>query len=222
MKERPILFNGEMVRAILEGRKTQTRRIIKPQPFDVTPIQPRSIQILWDGNAHSDKFARGTICKLCPYGKVGDRLWVRETYVETDSDGGPVVAYKAGGHMVHCATVSRNNRTEFVVSGEVGTIYPPERWTPSIHMPRWASRITLEITGVRVERLQEISEEDAKAEGVEYGFWHEDSRTFSTPTDEEDEANSSWRDGFGFLWDSIYQNWAKNPWVWVIEFRRVQ
>ncbi len=166
MKERPIMFTGPMVRAILDGRKTQTRRVIRPQPRWVgDPGIPFRTE---------DADPKGII--QCPYGKPGDQLWVRETWAPNEGD---VLAGKA------------------FYRADNNTIV--ERWRPSIHMPRWASRITLEITKVRVERLQDISEEDAKAEG------------------------SAYRTEFRDIWRSIYGDgsWAHNPWVWVIEFRRI-
>ena len=182
MKERPILFSGEMVRAILEGRKTQTRRIVK----DGTPD---------DWNA-------------CPYGVIGDRLWVRETWrlwdVLENYVGGQntaTVQYKAGPlGSDRVLTVSDEQR------GNLSNL-ENDRWRPSIFMPRWASRITLEITGVRVERLQEITEKDALAEGVGYAI----TRDCKVPQ-------------FARLWDQIngkHAPWESNPWVWVVEFKRV-
>ena len=189
MKERPILFSGPMVRAILEGRKTQTRRVIKPQPTSdhglvFEGIAPGKFGAVSDGEI------------TCPYGTIGDRLWVKETHHVRDAgyvDGtGRDIVYKADDE-------------DF-----------PYGWTPSIHMPRWASRINLEITGIRVERLQDISEEDAKAEGVGvHGGWNAD----------ETEYGVNARGPFSRLWDSINAKrhpWASNPWVWVIEFRRAE
>lgn len=199
MKERPILFNAAMVNAILAGNKTQTRRVMKTQivfgdviegfpPLWHLPTGPESGILYPNGKRQ--------IHAMCPLGKVGDRLWVRETWNKTRifqaPDAGEVVVYAA------C-----DNRTDY--GGP---------WKPSIHMPRAASRITLEITAVRVERLQDISEQDALAEGV---------RT------EQDAANegASWYDkprrAFQFLWQSIYgpESWDANPWVWIIEFKRI-
>lgn len=180
MKERPIIFNAEMVRAIINGRKTQTRRVVK---FDWC----RSADELLHQASFDPAYK-------CPYGKVGDRLWVRETWdFQALRDGvfniqdfirwGGKVAYKAdGGRVV-------------------------EKWIPSIHMPRWASRITLEITSVRVERLQDISNDDCWAEGM------------SDATNPELKPNRRW---FSELWESINGpgSWHSNPFVWVIEFRK--
>ena len=212
MKERPILFSGEMVRAIMEGRKTQTRRIVKPQPVDID-----NGNVSWYGrsgegfsNTPADVMVE---MELCPFGTVGDRLWVRETCCiaprlfsepdETcviDAEGFKrYVSYKADGHP------------EFAMR-DYGL-----KWTPSIHMPRWASRITLEITGVRVERLQLISEEDAKAEGIE------SLRDKCQSLADFDESVTN-NDLFRSLWKSIYgpESWNENPWVWVVEFKEVK
>lgn len=141
MKERPILFSGEMVRAILEGRKTQTRRVIKPQPDSA-----RNSVFVKSGF----ETKHGYEIK-CPYGQPGDRLWVRETWGlwDTDPKDGPERA-----KIFYRATDENRRDLRY------------QRWRPSIHMPRWASRINLEITNIRIERVQDITEEDAKAEGL--------------------------------------------------------
>ncbi len=187
MKERPILFSGEMVRAILEGRKTQTRRVVKPQPCEMNVWHGA----IYDGEIDLNK----TPCmepKKSPYGVPGDRLWVRETFCTGSfydcfqEDG--VICYRATG----------GNATESDCAA----------WRPSIHMPRRASRITLEVTGVRVERVQDISEDDAKAEGVSLEKW------------------DSYRVAYAELWSDLNAKrgfgWSVNPWVWVIEFRRME
>ena len=160
VKERPILFNGPMVRAILEGCKTQTRREIKNNPLLNAGFTDEFI--LLPGNASAF---------VCPFGVVGDRLWVKETF--EDDEGG---------------------------------------WRPSIFMPRWASRITLEITDVRVQRLQEITEEDARAEG-----YH--------PKINDSLPDWTAKESFKILWDSLNAkrglDWDKNPWVWALSFKRV-
>ena len=188
MKERPILFSGPMVRAILDGRKTQTRRVCV-------------------GQRELSRAADFQISR-CPHGQPGDRLWVRETWgrihpgalSKLDPDPKSTfwrIAYRADGETVPSME-------------EHG-----EKWKPSIFMPEFASRITLEIESVRVDRVQEITEEDAKAEGVEFMRFHPDS----------DETLSS-RDLFEILWDSINLErgfgWESNPWVWVITFRRIK
>lgn len=230
-KERPILFSGPMVRAIREGRKTQTRRIIKPQPPDQplpnchprnsvkhpapyldaycskhkTAINPRGMSDLWCWWQVDDRQCLPTF--RCPYGKPGDRLWVRETWQHCQNCGG----------VDYAADVNRPRNCRHC-DASLGN------WKPSIYMFRDDSRITLEIVSVRVERLKGISEEDAKAEGAEFGLWHPEQGVFSEPVDEEDEQNSCYRDGFGFIWESINGpgSWDLNPWVWVVEFKEVK
>lgn len=189
MKERPILFSGPMVRAIMEGRKTQTRRVINPPaPFVSTD---EGLDVEWAiGNIH------------CPYGVPGDRLWMREThYVQS-------AGYKDGSGTLILYRATEPNA--------------PNTWTPSIHMPRWASRITLEITDVRVQRVQEISKKDAKEEGIRYL-----PEAHSWSSDEEYQGLGRLMtpiSAFAELWDSINAkkySWASNPWVWAITFRRI-
>lgn len=187
MKERPIIFNTDMVRAILEGRKTQTRRMVKPQGAILTDDMARSFGVRPPLNQNSPVIQ-------CPYGQPGDRLWVRETFAEAIGD----YAYRAD----YSAEILSEKRNKGL-------------WKPSIHMPRWASRITLEIKNVNVERLHDISEDDAKKEGVE--LYNNYDRTFgghSAPTD--------YKTGFVRLWQSIYglESWDSNPWVWAIKFER--
>jgi hypothetical protein len=199
MKERPILFSDPMVRAILEGRKTQTRRIIKNVPFLTEEFLPcdEEGEFLAHPNSINPEYNSNAPVIRCPYGFSGDRLWVRETWAAStafdsvsplDIDG-EYIWYKAGGMLGHTADESLRGR-----------------WRPSIHMPRMYSRITLEIVGVRVERLRDISEEDAEAEGVEII-----------------EAFEPYRGVYRMLWESIHggDSWDANPWVWVIEFRRI-
>jgi len=193
-KERPILFSGPMVRAILDGRKTQTRRVVKNQEWY---------------NLKGEYGDRLRSVDRCPYGTAGERLWVRETWTPDHAPFYPhfPVAYRADAGFDY----ERNERGE-TYSPEQKAWFP-YRWRPSIHMPRIASRITLEITGVRVERLQDISESDAIAEGV------------------SNDMPIAWQTGddtprgmFGELWESINgpDSWAANPWVWVIEFRKLE
>ena len=191
-----------MVRAILEGRKTQTRRVVKPQ--DAVEFNDVGA-FMWlhdERKPHPCEYAcsRGGL-ELCPYGAPGDRLWVRETWACLDPSRRTVVLYKADESPLR----------EYV-------------WRPSIHMPRWASRLTLEVTGVRVERLQDISEEDAKAEGCS-GF--DPSPEAESGTAFVWKGRSSKPDPrahFAWLWESFNgpESWAANPWVWVVEFRRVE
>jgi len=190
-KERPILFSGPMVRAILEGKKTQTRRLVKPPP-------PRTCQtpLIW-----SDGWSIAGHVYHCPYGKPGDRLWVRETWAENAGSAGGII-YRAdfGDKCGGVATLD--------LKGQEWT-HCVDRWRPSIFMPRWASRITLEITGVRIERLQHISEEDALAEGSIGAL--------------NNSIGDNWsaREAFAAFWQSIHgaDSWDINPWVWVVEFQ---
>jgi hypothetical protein len=200
MTERPILFSGDMVRAILNGSKTQMRRVVKPQPLGGVRHSPFFPSGLEDVHGREIK---------SKYGIPGDRLWVRETfYVQAmlwaDDHGPQPVHYVA-------STPDRRQVEDYVAK-------------PSIHMPRWASRITLEITGVRIERVQQISEDDAKKEGaiwfdgrpVNHHGWRHTSTCCLHP---------SARASFAFLWDSINAKrgygWEVNQWVWVIDFARV-
>lgn len=199
MKERPILFNGDMVRAILDGRKTQTRRMVK---FPIN-ADPRYVTLtrMRDGFADGVRPVFGApdepnwFSVKSPFGTVGDLLWVRETFscMERKPVAGCEVAYRADGESL---------------------VWEP--WTPSIHMPRWASRVTLEITGVRVERVHEISGDDAESEGVDLRRLCGCVEGCATCDDRL--PSEVFRD----LWQSIYANWDANPWVWVHEFRRVK
>ncbi|WP_440530460.1 morphogenetic protein [Serratia nevei] len=219
MKERPVIFNGEMVRAILDGRKTQTRRVIaNVGPDNCIPLQkPTKTK---DGIYTHVMDAPGH--GLCPFGQVGDRLWVREAYQ------GPLFNFDQ--METYLEDTSKFERPEFCEyradGGKTPEYYDADDnlrygWKPSIHMPRWASRITLEITAVRVERLQGISEEDAKAEGVKPAgdMLPDYPDTFLTPKGDFATAKVA----FQRLWQSIYgeESWAANPWVWVIEFKQV-
>lgn len=206
MKERPILFNAPRVRAILAGTKTQTRRAVKGEALQ------------W---LERDKFTPGFVAEagnhLCPYGQPGEKLWVRETWYCDDfrvqrgpylkPDDMDMEAARADGTMVYRAS-----------SGDRPYEAEQPVWRPAIHMPRWASRITLEITGVRVERLQDISEADARAEGIVPtggGFGLPDGSHFHGT----DPRVSYWS-----LWESINGPGSveANPWVWVLEFKRVE
>lgn len=188
MTEKPILFSAPMVRAILNGTKTQTRRTVKPQPEAAHGGEPYwhiGGYRAWQYRGVTDPARMGTHNPIvCPYGEPGDRLWVREAWYSPPAPLNDCLGYVADGDHPH------------------GVIY---RKRPSIHMPRWASRITLEVTGVRVERLQDISTHDCWAEGIP-------SSPDVNPRHEYEE-----------LWTSINGpgSWKVNPWVWCIEFRRV-
>lgn len=194
-KERPILFSGNMVRAILDGNKTQTRRIVKEKEIrNRFPMYIKNNIWAWgtkpcDGTQacwSHDTFK-------CPYGTEGDRLWVRETWSYLDSE-----------------------KTEFIYRADdnrwIEDLHSAgSPWKPSIHMPREASRITLEIKNIRVERLQDISESDTEAEGIE----------FMRDIPDADESLTG-KQLFEVLWESINSlgSWKQNPWVWVIEFEK--
>jgi hypothetical protein len=188
-KERPILFSGPMVRAILDGRKAQTRRVVNPQSL-------------------VGHYGGGVVTK-CPYGGAGDRLWVRETFQEVDDSDEDKV------------------RKGPIYRADADDLGP---WTPSIYMPRKYSRITLEVTGVRVQRVQDISEEDASAEGIRKVTKDGDVKKYCV-YDRGDMSSTPWaemprtaRDAYRILWNSINEKrgfgWSTNPWCWVVEFKR--
>ncbi|MBU3625956.1 hypothetical protein ICN48_06875 [Polynucleobacter sp. JS-Safj-400b-B2] len=221
MIERPILFNGDMVRAILDGTKTQTRRIVKLNASGRAQCK--------DKNWHVED---PDAILACPYGQVGDRLWVRETWgvisyaINADGDmiewtpdrpATHVHELKHGrgyytGHVIYAADGDHEWAGDDDGGGERRSA-----WHPSIHMPRSASRITLEITNVRIERLQDISEADAMAEGVKAVSVFSATRYAHN----DDGFFGNGKDTFRDLWSSIYRNWDSNPWVWVIEFRPI-
>ena len=201
MKERGMIFNAEMVRAILDGRKTQTRRIVKSDCMD---IGEKDDGTLWPWREHDNG---GDYWYPCPFGEVGDRIWVRETFAAGLSTKS-TLAYRA------------THKREDLEDGFYDTI----KWTPSIHMPRWASRITLEITGVRVERLQNISETDAEAEGIDMEALFDAQDCYDCIADHNMTGRPTVTGAFKYLWESIYgeESWKANPWVWVISFKRVE
>jgi hypothetical protein len=213
VKERGILFSPPMVRAILDGRKSQTRRLVKNE-FGVCADcwgnvrEPMCVPHN-DGDGGygvfgTDPYLRVAACDhndvcggrtRCPYGAVGDRLWVRETWCQIGEtvDGVKTIAYRGDN--------------DIELGGDL-------RWKPGLYMPRWASRITLEITRVRVERLQDITESDARAEGVTWARGAIGQMVPGPPT--------CARDAYARLWDDVNgEPWASSPWVWVVEFKRV-
>ncbi len=195
-----MIFNAEMVRALLDGRKTQTRRPIKWKQTRFTVIGEREDGSKWPWSEDAEHAC--DFWHPCPFGAVGDRIWVREAFrVHSRATDVATLVYKASERN---SWTEQTRRVPVAVCNKPAT---PEKWTPSLHMPRWASRILLEITGVRVERLRSMSQDDARAEGV---------IAASGPM----EAGLAFRE----LWDSIYgeESWKANPWVWVIEFKRVE
>jgi hypothetical protein len=220
VKERPILFSGAMVRAILEGRKTQTRRVMVAHECgrrwvfsgNVTDAKDhRHFHSYWvdikKGIAYTGEFPVRS-----PYGGVRSRLWVRETFAPAVNEAGDILKKDP--------PVYRADNPVFATGG------PDDwRWTPSIFMPRWASRITLEITNVRVERLQEISEADAIAEGLTQ--WTDPPRVSAIHYGESvsDVWETDPRKAYARLWDTINAKrgfaWDENCWVWVVEFKKL-
>jgi len=225
--ERPILFSGPMVRAILDGRKTVTRRIMSPQPTGTAgKVWPDEDRWQWPSTLARTMVDINEARSLSPYGCRGDRLWVRETwrYHGWTEDGAPWIKYAADDstRLVERIPDEWSDRladiwadlsddANMAIDGRAAD----RKWRPSIFLPRWASRITLEVVGVRVERLQEIDADDVLAEGVDVPC---DGECGATPC-----AIAIPR--FVALWDGINgdrASWASNPWVWRVEFRRVQ
>lgn len=204
MKERPILFNGEMVRAILAGTKIQTRRIAKLNASGRAQLKGK--------NWHVEDPDVGN---ACPLGQVGDRLWVRETWASPH----------ACDHLPP-RLMQNDTRFHYAATENRGGLL----WRPSIHMPRCASRITLEVTSVHIERLQEISRSDAIAEGTEWNRCptHQTIESMEAQhiarkigMQAHCESDIDYVGGYRQLWNSIYKNWDENPYVWVIEFKKV-
>lgn len=211
MKERPILFSGPMVRAILEGRKTQTRRLVRGvEAMADTYDGPAFTETGWRwkfGAAHPFTYV------ACPYGQAGDRLWVRETWTIV-----PRTAYAHSEGVQQ--TLRPNDNHDAAIYKAEWTRSSPGGWRSPRFMPRWASRLTLEVVGVRVERLQDISEDDAIAEGMQAL-----PGVLSRPLGSKGpHLPHTARDAFKGLWDDINGKrapWSSNPWVWVVEFRRL-
>ncbi|CAM7935369.1 Morphogenetic protein [Atlantibacter hermannii] len=215
MKERGMIFNGEMVRAILDGRKTQTRRIVK-----LSHERGMKNPVVRGKNGEASYVGCRLAAMLCPFGQPGDRIWVRETFQ------GPLVSEDLfEEYRAYPEKFEKPQYCEYAADGGTKPEYYDlddnlrHGWRPSIHMPRWASRILLEITGVRVELLNKICEGDAQAEGVAQlrgGFWKHYQPGWT-------QHQLSARGSFVTLWKSIYgeESWNSNPWVWVIEFKRI-
>lgn len=223
MTERPILFSAPMVRALLDGSKTQTRRAVEMPPSWDCIVYADWGNGWWpyrSDDGESPFYDNNEIPLRCPYGVVGDRLWVRETWRHTASsveEARAITEDIASGTAVDWrATYIDRCMNELGFSREDAEMADSfERWRPSIHMPRWASRILLEIMSVRVERLQDISEADAAAEG-----WVKRPDVSTDPAVHADAA----RDWYADLWGQINGagSWGANPWVWVVEFRRIE
>lgn len=228
MRERPILFSGEMVRAILDGRKSQTRRVVKistaPDMYVEADRNAVGHWLLQSLVPYGQDYTLGD----CPYGEVGDRLWVREAWgtvrmheIGQHFFGGPripdrdQVVYRAGKLM----GVPIPDTSPMQFRSEWRDDFQPERWRPSIHMPRTASRIALEITGVRVERIQSILFYDIRAEGVGCPV-HDFPGGFCSS--ECPDLRAHWSQRWNALNEKRGYGWDANPWVWVIEFKRVE
>jgi hypothetical protein len=236
VKENQILFKGEMVRALLAGTKTQTRRIVKPQPGSARALVMDDVQshaLVYDANINDPDHLdiRGDI--KCPYGQPGDRLWVRETSRAVELPGGIDGLCYVADNQFRPIEDSQEAMEQWLSMYHYrklrGATVPP------IHMPRWASRILLEIVSVRVEKLRDISEADARAEG--YGGFMDFYQLLSNEDKEacdlmnEDVDDYAKRKGINYpiewyhmLWDEIngYGAFYKNPWVWVVEFKRIE
>ncbi|MEX5591895.1 hypothetical protein [Pseudomonas orientalis] len=218
IKERPILFSAPMVRAILQGRKTVTRRVCKPQPpeghkwrgwvVDSTCSKEIGKASWGDGTG---ALQRNSVYARCPYGNPGDRLWVRET---TEADHGTTNSAVLSRYGADREPVLYSGGGDPEYNGSVAHWDYPRNSRPSIHMQRWACRILLEITDVRVERLQDISRADIRAEGL-----------LCPPELASDDVSPNYRDWYPAawreLWESTGGDWETNPWVWVVEFKRV-
>lgn len=216
MTERPIIFNGDMVRAILRGEKTQTRRPVKPQPatgciYSINGAHNAALHLADVGCQvrYIPPTGRSKDHLLpCPFGQPGDRLWVRETFAEHPQFS--ELAYRAEG--------------EEFEDGDGFTWFP--KWSPPVYMPRKFSRITLEITDINVEQVQDITEDDARAEGVDTEFHIAVARIDGGPY-RHIQYHCSHRGGFANTWRKLYAkrpdfSWDANPWVWAITFRQVK
>lgn len=246
MKERPILFSGPMVKALLAGTKTQTRRIVKPSLIAwIDPLDGDEFQF------KGKRYTRRELCLQCPYGQPGDRLWVKETWHPSARMGVEVELEYLADESARLVTCQPDD-----LKPTIDRMLAKRAWVPSIFMPRWASRITLEVVSVRVERLQDISEADAWQEGITDLSDAMNSRPLQTfanlcmafpktdlgrlaaddmklfqfgndpkqRSDYEKVVGTTGRGCYAYLWESIngQGSWAKNPFVWVVEFRRIK
>ena len=238
MKEHPILFSGEMVRAILDGRKTQTRRVIRDQEYIQTMDRSFNYGPLIVRNSITPGIFRfdcrpgsgGSVgLHKCPYGFIDDRLWVRETFqiwqrwgsVDDEFIGDEVMELDG---PLGKEPLSEYSMWNIAYKADDGDLC--KWWRPSIFMPRWASRITLEIVNVRIERLHEITRDDAKAEGMSNIWKWDKERNAKHPEHFVRGILNPYAANYSVLWDEINAKrgfgWNVNPWVWVIEFKRVE
>lgn len=224
MKVVPMLFNTEMVKAIIDGRKTVTRRLVTPQPQDSgegyhlwpskkleTMVRVSDIEHM---PAYQEAYHLDIIKESCPVANIGDLIYVRETIyglfsIQPESD--TYEFYKR---------LTRD--IKYVADG--GDLPKTTRhckaWktVPSIHMPRWASRITLRVTDIRIERVQDITETQAKNEGVSRNVWFKPHGSIEDDWLNDGDLKSKYKTSFANIWESIHKNWDENPYVWVIEF----
>ncbi len=203
MNVKPMIFNTEMVEALLDGRKTVTRRPMSPQPepsefgYDWWPSKIVGGMVKVNGFEDGDYYLIEVIPYVCPIACKRDLIYVRETFRLFDNS-------DECGCSEFCGCPPTGTPVYFATHNDGDS-----KWKPSIHMPRWASRLTLKVTDVRIERVQEITEAQAEREGVSPSFENEFGKCPVPP---------SYRAGFFKIWDSIYENWRDNPYVWVIEF----
>lgn len=223
VREKPILFSGPMIRAILEGRKTQTRRVFKHNQS-------------FDGHPELDDAVREAAMKLCPY-EVGMRLWVRETWGQSiDEKGTCCVCYRADDSARYYLADYGGEGDPVELAGPAVPWQPPHKWRPSIFMKRWASRITLEVTDIRAERVRAISAADADAEGAgmdsvgdglqQLNQWAKWSVRVARERSEPRPVVTTSEGAFAMLWEKLNAKrgygWETNPWVWAYTFRRLE
>ncbi|EPK0768465.1 hypothetical protein E6C29_26755 [Klebsiella pneumoniae] len=236
MSERGMIFNAEMVRALLDGRKTQTRRPIKWKQTRFTEIGEREDGSKWPWSEDAEHAC--DFWHPCPFGAVGDRIWVRETWGVVShafSDDGLMIDWVPDrpATAIHEMPFGNGYYSGYAIYAADGDFtwgdddgYEDGRscWKPSIHMPKAASRILLEITDVRVERLNAISQEDAEAEGIDMEALYDSQDCYDCIADHNMTGRPTVTGAFKYLWESIYgeEGWKSNPWVWVIEFKRFE